>query len=250
MRKNISLLFVHGFPLDSSMWEEQKCFLEDSYSVYCPDLPGFGSNNEIAPSTIEGYAEYIKKYVKEKNLENIVLCGFSMGGHIALAFYEAFPQIIQALILVDTRAKNDSPEGKNQRNNGIQNAQVYGTKYFEENMLSKLLSGENINNKEIVLRVKKMISKQRQDSIINALKAMRDRKDRSFLLKKIDVPTLFICGEKDVLTPSEEMKEMSAYVTNSKFQIVKGAGHLSNIENAGQFNEIVFGFLESIRGEK
>lgn len=242
--KKKALVLIHGFPFDSSMWDEQKAFLKNFCDVHAPDLPGFGESKISACSSIEDFAKFIKQYVEEEKLGRVILCGFSMGGYIAFAFYEMFPQFVEALIFADTRAKDDSPEGKKGRDLAIRNAEICGTDFFVENMPEKLLSKENLENDLILSKVKSIISKQKKESIINALIAMRERKDRSFLLQKIDIPSLFICGEKDILSTPEEMREMSEAVKNSRFEIVKDAGHLSNIENSSQFNTILLDFLK------
>ena len=245
---SVPVVFLHGFPLDSSMWREQEEFFKQRCDVFSLDLPGFGDSKKVAPDSIEGFAEDVKSFLDENKIKKVVLCGFSMGGYIALAFYEKYPQFVKALVLVDTRAKDDRDAGKKLRNVAIEEAEKNGTVFFVENMPSRLLSEEGMKNPIILERVRKTIAKQRKESIKNALIAMRDRKDRSFLLNGIEVPTLFICGERDVLTPPQEMKEMSLKVKNSRFEIIKNAAHLSNIENPAQFNALLNNFLESLGG--
>lgn len=250
MREKTPIIFIHGFPLDSEMWEEQEVYFQNMYDVHCLDLPGFGKSKLESPLKIEDFAKYISLYLKEKGIEKAVICGFSMGGYITFAFYEMFPECVNALIFADTRAKDDSQQVKSNRNEAIEMAETNGTDYFVESMLPKLLFEESFKNEKIVSKVKKIISRQEKESVINALKAMRDRKDRSRILKDIEVPSLFICGEKDILTTPQEMKEMSQLVKNSEFVVVERSGHLSNIENPEKFNTAVYNFLKRAGGGK
>ncbi len=248
MKKKIEapLLLLHGFPLDSSMWDGQVGYFKGKYPVLSPDLPGFGKSAIRAPETIEGFAEEVKSFLDENNVAKIVLIGFSMGGYIALAFYEMFPNYLEAIVLADTRAAADSPEGRAGRNVMINSLKEKGMEEIAKTMAPKLLSERGMKNGRLLKSVREMMVRQRPDSVKNALIAMRERKERSALLEKIDIPALFICGEEDLLTPPSEMKMMAERVKNGSFALIKGAGHLSNMEEAVSFNETLSLFLEKI----
>jgi len=246
VKEKIPVIFIHGFPLDSEMWEEQVQYFKDGYDVNCPDLSGFGKSKLDTPSEIEDFAKYIFSYLTKKRIKKAALCGFSMGGYITFAFYELFPEFVSALIFADTRAAGDSPMAKEKRIEAIKMAKIYSMSYFVESMPPKLLSEESMKNEKLVSKVQKIISRQKKESIINALKAMMDRKDRYSILEKIEVPTLFICGEKDILTPPEEMREMSKVVKDSEFVEIENSGHLSNMENPEKFNSVLCDFLKRL----
>lgn len=237
------LLLLHGFPLDSSMWDGQLGFFKDKYPLLCPDLPGFGASRKGAPETIEGFAEDIKAFLDENKLDKVILAGFSMGGYVALAFYELFPGLVEKLALIDTRAGGDSAESKAGRNRAVESLEAEGTGFFAETMPRLLLSEEGMKNERLLNDVCGMISRQKPASIKNALIAMRDRKERGFLLEKINVPVLFVCGEKDVLTPPSEMEKMAETVKGGSFRLIKGAGHLSNMEEPEEFSSALLDFL-------
>jgi 3-oxoadipate enol-lactonase len=238
MKPPLLLLLLHGYPLDSSMWDGQSAL-----GAICPDLPGFGESKKSAPETIEGFAKEVKAFLDENNIEKVILAGFSMGGYITFAFYEMFPELVEGLIFIDTKASADTEEDRAGRDGAIKSLASEGVQFFAENMPQKLLSKEGLKNETLVNRVREIILRQQPDSIKNALIAMRDRKDRSFLLSKIVVPALFICGEKDVLTPPSEMKSMSEKVRGSSFALIKSVGHVSNMENPKDFNLAVDKFL-------
>lgn len=248
--EKIPLVLVHGFPLDSSMWAAQKKHFGKKLEVFCPDLPGFGKNEKRAPKTIEGFARGIKAFFAEEKIERAIVAGFSMGGYVVQAFYEMFPKLVEVLILVDTRAAADSEEGKAGRDKAIRSLDEEGVAFFAETMPRRLLSEEGNRNEKLVKNVRKIIMKQKSESVKNALIAMRDRKDRSALLRRIDVPALFVCGEEDSFTPSEEMIEMANQTRGCSFSLVKGAGHLSNMENPDDFNFALEDFLNGFERRK
>jgi 3-oxoadipate enol-lactonase len=242
------LVFLHGFPLDNAMWFDQVEHFKEKHPIICPDLPGFGSSQEKTPQMIEGFAKSIRDLLDEKGIEDIILGGFSMGGYIAFAFYDMFPEIVKGLIFIDTKASADSEDGKTGRNNAIKELSEKGIKSFAKTMPQKLLSENGSKDEELLKYVRDMILNQRPESIKNALIAMRDRKDRTHVLSIIKVPALFVCGEKDVLTPPSEMATMAKNVEGSFFSLVKGAGHLSNLENPKDFNLAIDMFLNSSQG--
>ena len=241
--ENPPLVLVHGFPLDSSMWAAQKKHFGKKFKVFCPDLPGFGKSEKKAPKTIEGFARGIKAFFAEEKIDSAIIAGFSMGGYVVQAFYEMFPKLVEGLILVDTRAAADSAEGKAGRNNAIRSLGTEGMEFFAETMPRRLLSKKGVGDRKLVRDVRKIIMRQRKESVKNSLIAMRDRKDRSSLLPKIDISSLFVCGEEDSFTPPEEMISMANLTKESSFSMIKGAGHLSNMENPADFNYALEDFL-------
>jgi pimeloyl-ACP methyl ester carboxylesterase len=244
MNKPVPIIFIHGFPLDGSMWEKQVNYFKDKYSVFAIDLPGFGKNSIETPDSIEGFADYIHQFMKQHNLDKAILCGFSMGGYITFAFYEMFKDLVKGLIFVDTKAKDDSSQAKEGRDSSISETLNKGVEFFMEGMPPTLLSKRSLDEGKVVVKLREIISHQKEETIIKALTAMKDRKDRSYILKKIDVPTLFICGEEDILSTKEEMEEMAKAVKKSRFEVVKDCGHLTPMENPEQFNQVLKSFLE------
>lgn len=245
-KRERDIIFVHGFPLDSSMWEEQVKFFKKKYRTFAPDLPGFGKNFLQTPDSIKGFANYLKSFIDENKIKDAILCGFSMGGYITFAFYEMFPQSVSGLIFSDTRASSDDKEVKRNRDIAIHNLEKEGVSFFVENMPKKLLWEDSLLNLNLLKKVKGIIAIQKIDAIRNALIAMRDRKDRSYILKSIVVPTLFVCGEYDTLSPPEEMKSLSKMVVGSKFQTISRSGHLAPMENPKEFNQKIEEFLANI----
>src|SRR5204862_4816250 len=85
-----TVVLLHGFPLDSRVFESQLADLSDKYRVVIPDLPGFGQSRSDESFTIDSQAESVHAYLKQINALPCVLAGLSMGGYIALAFTQKF----------------------------------------------------------------------------------------------------------------------------------------------------------------
>src|SRR6266542_306071 len=126
--RGVPVVLVHGFPLDSGMWEAQLDALSDRYRVIAPDLRGFGQSISTEPFTIASQADDVHALLKELGALPCVLAGLSMGGYIALAFSRKYASDLRALTLIDTRSEGDTPQGKENRNKMIQLVRDNGSK--------------------------------------------------------------------------------------------------------------------------
>ena len=104
---NPPLVLVHGFPLDSRMWEAQVAALAPARRVIAPDLRGFGRSRSDAPFTVESLADSLHALLSAVGAIPCVLAGLSMGGYVALAYVKKFPGDLRGLILIDTKAEAD-----------------------------------------------------------------------------------------------------------------------------------------------
>lgn len=239
-----TLVLIHAFPLSGEMWRETVSRLkEDSLRIIAAELPGFGKA-PTAPWTMEEAAEEIYQYAQQEDLSNLVLCGLSMGGYVALTFYRKYPDIVEALVLADTKAAADTPEAREQRFVFAKDALARGAVAAEERMLSKMTAPGA--DSRVVDLVRSWFQAAQPEAIANALHAMADRSDSTELLPLINVPTLVIAGEHDAITSANEMQGMAAAIQGSKFVVIPDAGHLSAVEKPSEFAGAIHGFLQSL----
>src|SRR5689334_5867802 len=136
-----TLLLLHGFPHDSTLWTPQIEGLRDVADVIAPDLRGFGSNTDVPEKMLmEDYAAEVKALLEKERTGRVVLCGLSMGGYVAMAFMEAWPNKVHGLILSNTRANADTPEARKGRFETADNAYSKGVPVIARGMVTKLLS--------------------------------------------------------------------------------------------------------------
>lgn len=243
--EGIPLVLVHGFPLDSRMWLPQKEFLQGRRPVLLPDLPGFGRSPDPARSaSIDGYASALKGELDRRDIGNVVLAGFSMGGYTALAFAEHYPERLAALVLANTRAAADSEEGRAARTQAMERVREADPVALAEETPAKLLCKRSLHERpELVRWVDHIVRTQRTSGVVGGLEAMRDRPDRTALLPHIKCPVLVVGGEMDPIVPAEEVREMAAAVPGGRLKFIAGSGHLSNLEQPEAFNSVVEEFL-------
>ncbi len=242
------VVLLHAFPLNRKMWRPQVAALAGRYRVLTPDFRGHDESGTAAEdSTMERLAEDVRGLLDHLKLERVVLGGLSMGGYVAFAFYRRWPERVAALILADTRASADTEEGRKARLETAGVAEREGSGAIAERMLPKLLApATHEHQSEIVAAVRSMILEATPAGIASALRGMAARASAFDLLPQIDVPTLIVVGEQDVLTPPADSEAMAKAIPGSTLVKIPEAGHLSNLEQPEAFNRNLQEFLAKV----
>lgn len=247
--QGIPLLFIHGFPLNSRMWEPQIRPLSNKTRALAPDLRGHGDSEPVdGPYSMGILADDCVSLLDALDIEQpAVVCGLSMGGYITLAMYRRHPDRIQGLILAATRAGADSPEGKANRDKAIAQAEKEGAAAIASSMLPKMMAPKTYeSNPDLVEQVEKIMNRTSVPGIIGALEGMKQRPDSTPLLGKIDVPTLILHGENDQLIPAQEAQDMHIAIAHSSLHLMSDAGHLLNLEQPDRFNQAISEFIDKL----
>ncbi len=246
------VLLVHGLPLTGEMWQPQIEELSRHFRLIVPDLRGLGQSaagvSPVGITTMEAFADDLVDLLDGLGLEKVAYVGLSMGGYIAFAFYRKYAARLNALLLCDTRSGPDTPEGRVGRYQMIEKVKQVGAKAAVEVMVPRLFAPATYqNNPALVAHLTEMIERQTPAGIIAAASGVAIRPDSTPLLSGISVPTLVIAGEHDVITPSAEATEMAAKIPGARLVIIPQVGHMSNMEDAGLFNQIVINFLNELK---
>ncbi len=247
--KGLPLLFVHGFPLNHSMWQSQIDAFNKKHRVIAPDLRGFGESTVTAGTvTMEDMADDLHGLIHAAMVDRpVVFCGLSMGGYIAWQFFRKYRAQLGALIPCDTRATPDSAEAAAGRHKLAEAVMSEGPSAAAEPMLAKLMSPKTTERwPDLVANVRSMILRNKPAGIAAALRGMAERPDCTEMLGQIDVPTLVICGQDDQVTPSAEMQQMAAAIPHAQFVQIPNAGHLAPLENPDAVNGAISRFLASL----
>lgn len=242
------VIFIHAFPLNQSMWDEQVAALNHHCRVITLDLRGFGGS-EVAdgPSTMEQMAADVRGLMSALDVERATLVGLSMGGYVALAFYREYPDAVRALVLADTRATADTHAARERRLQSAEKAEREGAAAIADDMAPLLLGKTTQQTRpDIVARVRAMIEGNSPQAIAAAQRGMAARRDSTYMLAAIDFPTLILVGAEDGLTPVAEAEAMRDGIRGTRLRVIEGAGHLSNLERPQEFNAALSEFLESL----
>jgi 3-oxoadipate enol-lactonase len=241
------LLLAHGFPLDHSMWIGQIKPLSARYRVIAPDLRGFGKSKVTeGVVTMEQFADDLAALLDYLAIsEPAVLCGLSMGGYVALAFWRKYAQRLRGLIFCDTRAANDSPETAAARLVLAQRVTSEGTRGVADTMVPRLFAPSTLQRQpHFIEDTRQVIEQSDPRSIAATARGMAQRSDFTAEMHDITCPVLFIVGTSDVITPVDEMQQMARAVPNAQFSVVEHAGHMAPLEQPDIVNATIESFLK------
>jgi pimeloyl-ACP methyl ester carboxylesterase len=221
-----TLVLLHGHGVDDSIWDSIDASVNEYYTVVRPNISLF-----TFCKTIEEYADELHRFLTNAVIEKFTLIGHSMGGYIALAFAEKYPEMLEGFGLFHSTAYADDESKKHQRNQTVDMLRNYGTEMFIKNTAANMygdrfkeLFPEKI--KEHILRFGKLPA----EALITGINAMRDRKDRTAVLAAMPFPVLFIIGMQDKILPFESCIELSGYPKQSYPFILAEAGHMGMVE--------------------
>jgi 3-oxoadipate enol-lactonase len=248
--ESTAVVLIHGFPFSSGMWNGQLKLLQEKKNlrVIAYDLRGHGQSDVgDGQYTIELFVDDLIALLDYLKITKTILCGFSMGGYIALRAVERNPDRFNALVLCDTMSAADSNEAKIRRANSVKLVKKEGVGRFAEGFLKAVFSSQTFDAKpETIDEIRRTILSNSPLGISGALLAMAGRTDTTDGLSKISVPTLILVGEHDIVTPPSAANIMRDRIPNSKLHLIENAAHMSNLENPGMFNERLTKFLNGL----
>ena len=240
----IPLVFIHGFPHNRTLWAPQLGALLPRARCIAVDLRGFGESSVQGPYSMAQYADDVAGVLDRAQVDRAVIAGLSMGGYVAFEMWRRHRPRVRALVLADTRAGADSDEAKAKRRDLIALARARGAEAVADAQLPGMIGkSSRERSPDTVEGVREMMAAAPVEGIVGALEAMMARPDSTPTLATIDVPTLIVVGDEDVLTPPSEARAMHDGIAGSRLEVLTGAGHVSNVERPAAFNHVVSEFL-------
>ncbi len=241
------VVLIHGVPADGSLWSSQSAFLANHFQLIIPDLPGSGKSELADDVSIDAMADMIKYILDTENAGEAVIIGHSMGGYVAVAFADKFPEAVKALGLFHSSAYADSEEKKASRKKNIGFIQKHGSYEFIRQSTPGLFSDDfKTNHKEVVEGIIEKYKNFNPESLAGYQQAMMDRTDRRKVLEQIACPVLFIIGTHDKAIPLEDSMEQCHIPSLSYIHILKNSGHMGMLEEAEKSNGILEQFLKDV----
>jgi pimeloyl-ACP methyl ester carboxylesterase len=236
------LVLVHGAGVDSRMWRPQLTGLADELTVVAWDEPGAGRSDDLPPGFgLADYAHCLAAVIDALALGPAHVAGLSWGGTVVLELYRHHPECVATLILADTYAgwKGSLPAEEVQaRVDGLRRMLASGERYDPPGLYA---AGPP---PDLVPLLEAMTAAARAASLETQLTLMAEADERE-LLPGIAVPTLLIWGDADARSPLRVAREFEAAIPGSELVVISGAGHMSNLEQPGAFNDAVRGFCRS-----
>lgn len=243
--KDRSIIFIHGFPFDKSIWKKQCEILAKDHLAVSFDIMGHGES-EV------GRGQYLVEFIVDDllavmdhiGIERSVVCGLSIGGYAALRAVDRAPSRVSGLILCNTKSTPDTNQAKLNRVNQIRTILAGKKNLFAEDQAKALFAPESFEtNRLAVEKIIGIMKSTNEVALIGTLIALAARMDMTESLAKISVPTLIVTGDEDKVATQNDAELMKAQIKDSKFVLIHRAGHLSNLENPEEFNSALVGFL-------
>jgi pimeloyl-ACP methyl ester carboxylesterase len=243
--KGTAVVLLHGFLENKTMWDKYVSTLSKNQRIITIDLLGHGETECLGyVHTMEDQADMIFAVLISLRIRKIVLVGHSMGGYVALAFAELYPDNVKGLFLLNSTSRADSDERKINRDRAIKAVKQNYTNFVRIS-ITNLFSEDNreVFAKEIE-KVKLEALKTPLQGIVASLEGMKIRKDREVLLHFAPYPIQLVLGKKDgVLIYLETIDQ----IEGTKVELTTFPdGHMSHIENEKELKIVLLEFLKKI----
>jgi len=243
--KGTAVVLLHGFLENKTMWDKYVSALSKSHRVISIDLLGHGETECLGyVHTMEDQADVIFAVLISLRIRKIVFVGHSMGGYVALAFAELYPDYVKGLFLLNSSSRADSDERKINRDRAIKAVKQNHTNFVRIS-ITNLFSEDNreVLAKEIE-KVKLQALKTPLQGIVASLEGMKIRKDREVLLHFAPFPIQLVLGKKDGVLIYDDTIDQ---IEGTKVELTTFTdGHMSHIENEKELKIVLLEFLKRI----
>jgi pimeloyl-ACP methyl ester carboxylesterase len=243
--KGTAIVLLHGFLENQKMWNNYIDAFSKRNRVITVDLLGHGETECLGyVHTMEDNAEAVHAVVTELGIQKAVFVGHSMGGYVALAFAELYPDAVKGIVLLNSTALADSEERKTNRDRAIKAVKQSYINFISLS-IANLFSEDNRErlNQEIE-STKKEALKTPLQGIVASLEGMKVRPSREALLHLTAYPKMIILGKKDPVLNYEQTKEQ---IEDTDVELVSFPdGHMSHIENDEELTAVLLDFFKGL----
>ncbi|GAB2582021.1 alpha/beta fold hydrolase [Spirosoma areae] len=238
------ICLIHGHGVDASIWDSV-------YADLVLDWPGL-DGPVLKPdfsrltnfTTIDAYADELYVRLEAENARNVVLVGHSMGGYMALAFAEKYPERVRALVLYHSTATADDENRREARRQAINGLETDGSAPFIEKTIPKMVSPAYPpeQTQALVERFHNLPA----NALIAGMKAIAARPDRTAILGHAQFPVLLVLGRDDQLIPYEKTAQLADLSDQISLATIEKAGHLSMVEQPHKAIQTIRTFVEQL----
>jgi pimeloyl-ACP methyl ester carboxylesterase len=241
------LVLLHGFSLDSRSWRPQVEGLSDIFTVVAWDAPGAGKSQDPPDSFgIGDWADALAGMLDAAGVRQAHIVGLSWGGLLAQEFYWRYPSRLFSLVLVDTYAGWTGSLTSAIAEQRLQ-AAVSDSTLASDDFLQRYLPGmfSDTAGDDIRQELATIMTDFHPIGFRLMARALA-RADTREVLANINIPTLLIWGDADKRSPLSVGQAMRDTIRGARLEVIRGAGHLTNLERPKEFNEMVRKFCFSL----
>jgi pimeloyl-ACP methyl ester carboxylesterase len=245
-----TILLIHGFGEDNTIWKNQIEFLSSHYRIIAPNLPGvdckpLAIHHSQAPS-IRMYVEVMHDLMHHLAIEQYFIVGHSMGGYIGLSFADFYVNHVQGLLLLHSTTYEDNEAKKLSRMKLAEFIQEWGVSKFLETATPNLFGDAfKKTNPGVIQNIIESGLGTSQEAMIQFVFAMRNRKAMTHLLHQNAMPVWMIAGEADLAVPIQDSLEQIKLLPSSNSLVLKDVGHMGMFEATDQVNQFIHQCIQS-----
>ncbi len=242
------VVLLHPLTASHEFWLPSAQALTSRYRLILPDLRGHG-DSEIGegPATMQKHAADLISILGDAGIDKAAFVGISLGGYILFEFWRRARERVQALALCNTKATADTSEAKAERSRAAADVVARGVEPFLQSMVPRYFGQTTRNTRpDRVEAGLRMMQKMSSQALAQVQYGMAERPDSVATLKTINVPTLIVTGDEDVLTGRPEAELMQRNIPGSAMIVVPKAGHLSPWEQPEMVGTALRQFLDSV----
>jgi 3-oxoadipate enol-lactonase len=242
------VVLLHPFPVHHEFWLPVAASLATRYRVVLPDLRGHGDSGVgEGPATMEKHAADIARVMDDAEVGRAPLVGVSIGGYAVFEFWRKHRGRVAALGLCNTKAPADGPEARAGRLQAANDVLDRGTEPFFESMISRVMAKNTREMRpDLVEGALRMMRKMSPEDVAQVQRGMASRPDSIETLKTINVPTLLVTGDEDVMTGVNEAELMRQHISGSQLRVIPKAGHYSLWEQPEGAAQLLRQFLDGL----
>jgi pimeloyl-ACP methyl ester carboxylesterase len=237
-------LLLHGFGMDSRMWEPVVARLGARRRCVAVDLRGAGRTapGPEASVPLERHADDVAALIAAFGAEAADVVGFSMGGFVLLAALERHPAVVRTAAFVGTRANADDAATMAARAALVRTLLERGRAAAYLELLPKLVVADAADH--VLARLRTMLEEQPYEGLIAAQRAMADRPDRMDVLRTTRLPVLVVAGEHDAFAPLPLPTAMADAAFDAQLEVIAGVGHTTPLESPDHVARLLAGFWD------
>ena len=233
------LVFLHGFLESHLIWQKLSEDLKNDVQTIAVDLLGHGESSVINEvSTMEEMAEEVVKILDLNNIEKATFIGHSMGGYVACALADLYPERTENIVLINSSTLADDEAKKNQRLRACATAQRNFNALVNFSMPTLFATHHREKFKDDIQFVKEIALKTPINGVCAALKGMRERPDRSSILYDFKGGIYIIVGMNDETVHPELFLTLIPNLPNIHLYQFDG-GHMAYIEHYDEVLKIL-----------
>lgn len=219
MSERTPLVLLPGLLCDAALWSHQVEHLADVADIRVADF-----------TTQDSFADMARHVLDIAPGEVFAMAGLSMGGYVALEVMRQAPERVGRLALLDTAARDDTPE-QTERRQGLLSMSEHGKfKGVTPRLLPLLVHPERQEEEALVGPIMAMAERVGPEAFLRQQTAIMGRDDKRPMLGEIRCPTLVACGRQDILTPPEASEELAAGIPGAALVLIEDCAHMSTME--------------------